>query len=134
MDQENVVKWCKCQNKTFTKNEFELMLKLYTWEHVNLKNDIIWKCEFLPERKTPPQDSLIAKWMVERNGMNSYGYNLTDSWWKKMENIEKLVGKNWFLRWLYRLNQYPVAISIISTIVWAILWAIITLAWQHNHR
>jgi hypothetical protein len=38
-----------------------------------------------------------------------------------------LVEKNKIQRCLYKLNQYPVAISLIS----AIVWALITLAWQH---
>jgi hypothetical protein len=34
-----------------------------------------------------------------------------------MEEIEKLVEKNKIQRCLYKLNQYPVAISLISAIV-----------------
>ena len=131
MDEETLKKWCECQNKTFTKNEFELMLKLYTWEHVKFPKDIIWKYEFLPERKVTPQDSLIAKWMVERN---TSWFKLTGPWITKMEEIEKLVEKNKIQRCLYKLNQYPVAISLISTIIWTILWAIITLIWEHYSK
>lgn len=118
MNQETLKKWWNLQNKVFTKNEFELMLTLYSWEHIKLSKDNIWKCKFLPDRKVPPQNSLIAKWMIER-GMS--WFKLTGPWIAKMEEIEKLVEKNKIQRCLYKLNQYPAAISLISTITWVVI-------------
>lgn len=121
MNQKDLKKWWKCQNNTFSPNEFELMLKLYTSEHVNIWKDITWKSNY--SSKISPLDSLFAKWMIERN----MTCKLTGSWRTKMEEIEKLVEKNCFQRWLYKLNQYPVAVSLISSIV----WAGIALFWQY---
>ena len=123
MDNKEKQKRWSAQEWSFSPSQFELILELYWYWKVEFDSTITGLSDqaFGRWRQVTPETILIAKWLIEKEVTSPEKYRLTYSWFNKMEEIKKIANMNLIQRWMYKLNKYPVIISLISAIIWAII-------------